>query len=242
MRRTNPSGLIIAGTGSGCGKTVLATGIAATLQEEGLKLRAIKPISLGTAHEAKPEYAFLATIANTPLDYQVQFADKPGALKPSQFQSAVKTAISGTDPVVVELPGSSATPLCLSEGTGNGWQDSADFARELNWPVILVSKLTSDSFEQLALHATYMINKGVELLGVATVMTEADCKAPAAVHHSLSWEMALAEKIRSPYLGCLAHSQSISIAKTNQGNLIRTTSDALDLLPIIKAISLRVAI
>ncbi len=242
MSRTNPSGLIIAGTQAGCGKTVLMTGIAATLQEEGLKVRAIKPISFGKTQDVHSEYSFLTTIAHTPLDYQVQFAERPGALKTSQFQAAIRTAISGTDSVLVELPGSTATPLCLTEGTGEGWQDSANFAKELNWPVILVAKLGSDSFEQLSIHANYLLEKGIELLGVATVMTEPDARAPIQMHHALSWEMAISEKIRSPYLGCLKHSQSINVQTANQGNLIRTTSDALDLLPIIKAISMRVAL
>lgn len=240
MRRTNPCGLIIAGTQPGCGKTVLTTGIAATLLEEGLKVRAIKPICLGSQKESESEYAFLTTLAKTPLSYSVQFAERPGSLKPSQLQAAVRAAISGTDPVIVELPGSTATPLSLMEG--NGWQDSTDFAKELNWPVVLVAKLAADSFELLAIHANYLLERGIELLGVATIMTEADAKPPVAVHHSLAWEMALSEKIRSPYLGCLKHSQSISVQKVNQGNLIKTTSDTLDLLPIIKAISLRVAL
>lgn len=239
MRRTNPSGLIIAGTAASCGKTVLAAGIAATLQEEGLKARVVKPICLGTLQAAKAEYAFLTTIAHSPVDYQVQFLENPGSLKASQVQAALRTSTSGTEPVIVELPASTATPLSFKEGVG--WQDTADFAKELNWPVILVTKISPNCFEHLVIHANYLNDKGIELLGMATVMTEANAVAPEPVHHAVSWEMALAEKIRSPYLGCLKHSQSISIEKTNQGNLIRTTSEALDLLPIIKAISMPVA-
>lgn len=241
MRRTNPTGLIIAGTQAGCGKTVVATGIAATLQEEGLKIRAIKPICLGTAQSSRSEYAFLTAISHTPLDYPVQFADRPGALKPSQFQAAINTAVSGTEAVIVELPGGTATPLTLSDGRGNSWQDSADFAAELIWPVILVDKASPDSFERLSLNARYLLDKGIELLGVCCVMTDADAKLAEPVPHVLNWEIALAEKIGSPYLGCLNHSQSISVPKANQGNLIRTTSDALDLLPIIKATSMSMA-
>ena len=242
MRRINPTGLIIAGTEAGCGKTVLTTGIAATLQDEGIRVRAIKPISLGTAQNCQDEYAFLTTIAHTPLDYPVQYAERPGTLKPSQFQAAINTAVSGTAPVIIELPGGAATPLTLSDGRGNSWQDSTDFAGELVWPVILVDKASPDSFERLALNARYLLDKGIELLGVACVMTDADTTLPEPVPHVLNWEIALAEKIGSPYLGCLKHSQSISVQKANQGNLIRTTSEAIDLLPIIKAISLSMAV
>jgi dethiobiotin synthetase len=163
MRRLNPSGLIIAGTAPGCGKTVLAAGIATTLQEEGLRLRAIKPICLGTAQGSKAEYTFLATIAHSPIDYQVQFFEDPGSLKASQIQAALKTATMGTEPVIVELPASSATPLSFKEGLG--WQDTADFAKELNWPVILTAKLSPDCFEHLAIHAHHLLDKGIELLG-----------------------------------------------------------------------------
>lgn len=242
MRRTNPPGLVIAGTTAGCGKTVLTAGIAATLQAEGLKARAVKPICLGSAKDAQAEYAFLTTIAHSPVDYQVQFAETPGALRQSQFQAAIKTATSGTDPILVELPGGTATPLTITEGAGRGWQDAGEFAAELLWPAILISKLGPDCFELLSIHASYLREQGVDLLGVATVMTDPDCKLPVPPNQMLAWEMSLAEKIRSPYLGCLRYSQSISVPKVNQGNLITTTSDTLDLLPIIKAITLRLAV
>ena len=70
-RKRGPVGLAILGTEPGCGKTVLTTGLAATLQEEGFAARAVKPICLCGRQEAQAELSFISSISKTQLTYPI---------------------------------------------------------------------------------------------------------------------------------------------------------------------------
>jgi dethiobiotin synthetase len=237
--------LAIVGTSIGCGKTVLATGLARTLLDEGLQVKAIKPICTGDATSASGELAFISSISHTPLDYRVQYISQPGGLKPSQVQEAIRIATQGTELTLVELPGSPAFPLTYFDAQNTAlprtYTDTCDLAYELAWPCLVVGKFGVGSFEDLVVNATYLQSRGLEVIALALVKTAAEITGDKAKQLSEQAQIALQERTGVPYIGTLEYSQSISVERVNQGNLIKTTSQALDLLPIIKSLNVRVA-
>lgn len=218
------------------------TGLAATLKDEGFTARAIKPIHLGLKSSAWPELNFISTISKTALDYDVQYIETPGALPALGWSQAIKVCRSGTELVLAELPASCATPLCKLKELPARCTDARDFANELDWPCLLVAKAGVDTLEKLVLNAAYLSSQ-CRVIGMVIVETEANPPRDSWVTSAReSIEIGLAERTGLPFLGCLRYSPSISVPKINQGNLIKTTSAALDLLPIIKALNLRLAV
>ncbi|MGH9550767.1 MAG: hypothetical protein ACRD3W_15405, partial [Terriglobales bacterium] len=47
-------------------------------------------------------------------------------------------------------------------------------------------------------------------------------------------------RTRVPYLGCVKFSQSISVPRVNQGNVIKQTENGIDLLLLMKALNVQV--
>ncbi len=251
MGSSRKSGLLVAGCESGCGKTVVLTGLAGTLREQGFPVRAIKPVSFGSRKSAEAELAFISSISHTPLDYPVRFVNHCESLSSFHWTEAARIASAGTETVLVELPGSCSHPLRL-EGRQGRWVDVCDLARELDLPAIIVAREGPAAVEQLILNSTYLIAAGlINVVGLVTVETTAPAVGqPEPGSSRLNQPdftleekaLALHERTGVPYLGCVRYSRSISVAEVNQGNLIKTTSSGLDLLPIIKTLNLRISV
>ena len=245
------SGLLIAGCQPGCGKTVVVTGLAGTLREEGFQVRAVKPVCLGARQSMEPELAFLSSISQTPLTYPVRYVETPESLNAFLWNETIRVASAGVEPVLIELPGSCATPL-RADGPNGRWLDVGDLARELGLPCLLVAREGVDAMEQLILNATYLMAASlVSVIGLVTVETAPEpdsdrrCSPGKTVSGKMSAEersLALTERTGVPYLGCLKFSPSISVPRVSQGNLIKTTSAGIDLLPIIKTLNMRISV
>lgn len=245
-RRIAPPGLTIVGTSIACGKTVLMTGLARTLLDEGMQVKAIKPICIGDSTNSSGELAFISTISHTPLDYKVQYISQPGGLKPSQVQEAIRVATQGTELTLVELPGSPAFPLTYFDAQNAAlsrtYTDTCDLAYELAWPCLVVGKFEEHSFEDLILTTAYLQSRGLEVIALALVKVQPETnEGKAKPIFPEPAQIALSERTGVQFIGTLEYSQSISVERVNQGNLIKTTSQALDLLPIIKSLNVRVA-
>lgn len=226
------SAMLVLGTEAGCGKTVVLTGIAATLQQEGLACRATKPIQIGTKENCQGELAFIRSITQSPLNSPVQHIAEPGQLSLLGWHEAMRSCQNMSVNTFVELPASCASPITrLEDGL---WKDTADFARQLGWPCLLVAKHDANFLEKLVLNSGYLTSRRLSIIGMVSVETTPN----AASFTSPDLEMSLQERTGVPYLGCLPFSPSIDVQNVNQGNLIKTTSCALDLLPIIRALNL----
>lgn len=234
------NGILVFGTESGCGKTVVTTGLACALKEEGFPVRAVKPMVLGSKKGSEAELAFISSISHTPVSYPVQFMEHPGGLASFGWAESLRVLVSGTDTTIAELPGSAATPLTRTLGS---WKDNTDFGADLRWPSLIVASAAPDTLEKLILNAAYLTSRRLPVIGLVIVETVPD--SFGSVYAGLPPEslgIALQERTKVPYLGCLGHSPSISVPRVNQGNLIKTTSNGLDLLPIIKALNLRLSV
>ncbi len=146
------SGLFIAGTGAGVGKTLIAGAIAKILTDNGQKVGVFKPIATGCNRHweglTSCDTEFLANCANsdlsfstiTPVGYITPAAPIVGAVqegRPIDFDSiaaAYKDICENSDIVIVEGIGGVRMPLTLEF-------DLLDLAVEFSLPVVVISRL-----------------------------------------------------------------------------------------------------
>lgn len=239
--------LAIVGTEAGCGKTVLLSGIAAALREQGFATRAIKPIVLNANRATEAELSFISSVSHTPLGYQQVFVDSARELQETAIHNAINQNRGGESLSLIELPGGAATPVYFDKTAAGAkvieWQDSANILAKSNVPCILTAKHASDAIEQLVLNAFYLTMKRVYVVGIATVETAEGMGAE--IENKMRREdfaMALFSRTGAPYLGCIKYSMSVSVPRCNQGNLVKLTTAGLDLLTVMKALNLKVSV
>lgn len=239
--------LAIVGTEAGCGKTILLSGMAGALREQGFKTRAMKPIVLGPARGSEQELSFISSVSHTPLGYHQVFVDTAKNMHDTALHNAINQNRDGETLTLVELPGGAATPIYFDESEAGAkvveWQDTANILAKSNMPCILVAKHATDAIEQLVLNAYYLTMQRVYVVGLATVETSSGMGSE--IENKMRREdfaMALFSRTGAPYLGCIKYSLSVSVPRCNQGNLVKLTTAGLDLLTVMKALNLRVSV
>lgn len=241
------SGLTILGTQFGCGKTVLMTGLTAMLKEHGFEACAVKPLVSGQSHENEAELGFISAITGSFAVSPISVLSPTMGISEANWQQAIKLGRSVPPLSLVELPGSAATPLVFELGKGKrrslGWKDSADMARQLGMPCLLVARHDLGALERLVLNAAYVLSKGLILLGLVTVeVVPNGGKGLESLMGRDAFELSLLAQTSIPYLGCIKYSPSISVPKVSQGNLIKSTSVGIELLGVMKALNLTIPV
>jgi dethiobiotin synthetase len=242
--RLSAPSLTILGTEFGCGKTTLMCGLSALLREQGFKVGATKPIFVGANSEREAERAFISSLSRTTSNSLSIAIERGSSLTNRQWLQTVKAGAAGPDFMIVEMPGGLATPLTFEPDAERAelyWRDSADLAKQLGFPCLLVAKHSDDAIEKLSLGAAFAKSKGLTLLGLATVETGPNVgRAFELILSRDRVELALHTVTGIPYLGCIKYSESISVNNVNQGNLIKMTAGGIELLSILKGLNLRV--
>lgn len=239
--------LAVVGTGAACGKTVLLSGMAGALREQGFRTRAIKPIVLGQNRTSESELSFISSVSQTPPGYHQIFLETSGSMREAAFHKAISQNRDGESLTLVELPGGAATPVYFDDSESGSkvieWQDTANIVRKANLPCILVARHASDAIEQLVLNAYYLTMQRIVVVGLATVETASGMGSE--IENRMRREdfaMALFSRTGAPYLGCIKYSMSVSVPGCNQGNLLKLTTAGLDLLTVMKALNLTVSV
>lgn len=231
-----PRGLIIFGTEFACGKTIVAAGLAATLQQEGYQARAVKPLCMGAQLPVAAELEFLQRIGRSPIDYPIALAGEPAGFDGGQLAKAVNWCCGQEPNVFMEMPGSCATPLAWTNDQVTFWQDCADFARQIGWPALLVGRFGARTIEQFMMAATFLRKRQVPVIAMVAVQISPDFGQGIIEADALT--LALRQRTGVPYLGCVPYSPSISVPRLNQGNLIKLISGNIDLLPLMRALDM----
>jgi dethiobiotin synthetase len=229
-------GLSIIGCEAKAGKTVVMTGLCASLKESGYDIRAIKPITLSNQNTSDSEHRFISHITRQAQDYKVSYISSPGMLSSENWQEAISISRSPDQITFVELPGSTATPLTWTNNKTIFWQDTANFANDLGLPCLLVAKYSFECIEQLIVNTAYLKRKQIPIIGLVLVRTMPEMESVSFFPEPI--DIALAERTGVPYLGTIPFSPSISVPYIRQGNLIKLISQSLDILPIIDVIGL----
>ncbi|MBP2645554.1 MAG: Cobyrinic acid A,C-diamide synthase [Firmicutes bacterium] len=193
MTLSNIPRLVIAGTGSGVGKTTIVTGLLAALKERGLKVRAYK---VGPDY-IDPGYHRLASgQASHNLDTWLVPQDRLAGL-------FVKTA-SDCDLVVIE------GVMGLYDGGRGGISSTAAIAKELAAPVVLVldAKAAGESVGATAL-GFKMYDPAVQIAGVIVNRLGSDS-------HKVMVDSAL-ERLDITAFGYIRRSQTLTVKERHLG-------------------------
>ncbi|MFA6211944.1 MAG: dethiobiotin synthase [Candidatus Obscuribacterales bacterium] len=236
-------GLTIIGTEAGCGKTVFMTGLSALLRQQGIDVRAVKPIVLGTKERAESEISFICSISGTPRNYPASIISSAKNLSEAQWEQSLSVGLAASQFTFVETPGGCASPMSFEQNSvgtlAHSWKDTRDFARELGYPCIIVAHHNHEAIEKLVLAYSYM--QELPITGMVTVETVAnEGKVLESKLTRTEVALLLASRTTAPYLGCLKFSPSISVPRVNQGNLIKVISEGVDLLLILKSLNIAV--
>lgn len=169
-------GFFVTGTDTEVGKTVISVGLIHALQQQGLKVAAMKPVASGcqmTIHGLRNDDALaLQQAAAVKIDYQTvnPYAFAPAiaphiAARQADIEIGLPSLLTNfqklqsvADAVVVEGAGGWLVPLNASETI-------ADLAVKINLPVVLVVAIKLGCINHALLTANSIRASGLELAG-----------------------------------------------------------------------------
>jgi dethiobiotin synthetase len=169
-------GLVVLGTDTGVGKTVLAAAICARLALDNTKVAAFKPVVTGLC-EPPSEFghdhellAGVATCGQTPeqvAPYRFQNAVSPHyaaeleaqAIDESTLLESIRTQATGADVVICEGVGGLMVPLSYT-------YTIADFARDLGFPVVIAARPGLGTINHTLLSVSYAQTIGLYVAAV----------------------------------------------------------------------------
>jgi dethiobiotin synthetase len=164
--------LVVTGTSTGVGKTVVTAAVAALARDRGASVAVVKPAQTGVGAGEPGDLAEVARLA--PGIRQVEYARYPDPLAPD---AAARRA--GISPLRLEQITADVAALAdrydlvLVEGAGgllvrfadDGWT-LADVARSLDAPVLVVTTAGLGTLNHTALTLEVLAGRGVRLAGV----------------------------------------------------------------------------
>jgi dethiobiotin synthetase len=170
-------GWFVTGTDTEIGKTCVSAGLAHVLVQRGWRVGAVKPLAAGQVQDAEGRWfnedvrqlhaaqsAGLSEADVGPLQFRAPCAPhiaarmEGRAIDRTQVLERVRAAAARADVTVVEGVGGFRVPLC------DGW-DTADLARDLGLPVVLVVGLRLGCINHAALTAEAVRARGLTLAG-----------------------------------------------------------------------------
>jgi dethiobiotin synthetase len=166
--------LLVSGTGTGVGKTVVTAAVAALARDAGRSVAVVKPAQTGVVGDEPGDVAEVVRLAGvSPADGH-ELSRLAAALAP-----ATAARLAGVDGPSAEAVALTVTAvaagrdLVLVEGAGGllvrfdagGWT-LADLAVRLSAPVLLVAAAGLGSLNHVALTAESLRTRGVALTGV----------------------------------------------------------------------------
>ncbi|MCW2615693.1 MAG: bioD [Frankiales bacterium] len=164
--------LLVTGTGTGVGKTVVTAAVAALALSHGQRVTVLKPAQTGVPDGAPGDLAEVARLA--PGVEQVELVRYPDPLSPAAAARA--SGLAPLDParcVQAVLDAGSSADLVLVEGAGgllvrydgDGFT-MAELARTMRLPVLVVVQAGLGSLNATALTLEVMAARGLDLSGL----------------------------------------------------------------------------
>lgn len=231
------AGLFVTGTDTDIGKTHIALGLMAALQQRGLRVAAMKPVSAGCEPGGPEGGRGLRNDDALQLSAQSSVSIPYQTLNPYAFEPAIAPHIAaqavGVTMRLDVLARACAeieaqADLVVVEGAG-GWlvpvntrETLADLAVALGFPVVLVVGVRLGCLNHALLSAESIRARGLKLAGwVANeISTQAVC-----VEENIA---ALSQRLRVPLLGCVPFD--------GQASATRTATN-LDVAPLLASVS-----
>lgn len=174
-------GLLVLGTDTGCGKTVVSTLLLASLRARSIEVAALKPVETGCDPDPLDALALAAAAAaSAPIDvvcpYRFALPAAPRAaaeaegktIRPARILECLESLASPARFVIVEGAGGAGTPYARD-------LLALDLARVLDLPVLLVARAALGTIGQSLVALRAMEGAGVRCLGVVL------CRVPGLV-------------------------------------------------------------
>ncbi len=166
--------MIITGTGTDVGKTVVVAAIAALARASGERVTVLKPAQTGVAPDEPGDLAAVARLAGDVAT--LELARYPEPLAPataarragaaSVLPAQVVDAVRGLDADLVLVEGAGGLLVRLDDGDDtHAPQTLADVAAGLAAPVVLVASSGLGVLNTAALTAEALARRGIPLLG-----------------------------------------------------------------------------
>lgn len=194
-------GFVVAGTGTGVGKTEVARALCALLTARGLRPLPLKPVETGVGAEGPPDAMALRLACGlgdeVPLDYVCPYQFKlPAAplvaaeaagqrIELRLIEELVARAAEEKRPIVVELAGGLLVPLVRETSSLSLEEADApdrapalrlvtnlDLAERLGLPVILVAGAGLGTINHCALSAQVLLSRGLLVSAIVLNRTE----------------------------------------------------------------------
>jgi dethiobiotin synthetase len=170
-----PRGVLITGTDTGVGKTIVTAVVVTALTANGINTGVMKPIATGTSAGADalsdPDWLASVTGVDDPPDliapYRLRTAAAPLiaaareglAIEPARIIGAFQALSARHDCVVVEGIGGVMVPLTPDLFV-------ADLARQMGLPVLIVARAGLGSINHTLLTLECLRSRGVPILGL----------------------------------------------------------------------------
>ncbi|MCF6209427.1 MAG: dethiobiotin synthase [Gammaproteobacteria bacterium] len=233
------AGIFVTGTDTDVGKTHIALGLMAALQQRGLCVAAMKPVSAGCELDGSDGDQGLRNDDALQLSAQSSVAIPYRTLNPYAFEPAIAPHIAAqvvgvtmqlgvleracaeienqADVVVVEGAGGWLVPV-------NARQTLADLAVALRFPVVLVVGIRLGCLNHALLSAESIRARGLTLAGwVANeISTQVVC-----VEENIT---ALSQRLLAPLLGRIPYDRQAGAERT---------AASLDVGPLLESISVK---
>jgi dethiobiotin synthase len=164
--------LLITGTSTGVGKTVVTAAVAALAADRGARVAVVKPAQTGVAVDEAGDLAEITRLA--PGIDGAEYARYPDPLSPEAACAQAGAAALRHDTVARQIAGlATSHELVLVEGAGgllvrfadDGWT-MADLARTLAAPVLVVASAGLGTLNHTALTLEVLAGRGVRQAGV----------------------------------------------------------------------------
>jgi dethiobiotin synthase len=165
--------LLVTGTGTGVGKTVVTAALAALAISRGQRCTVLKPGQTGVPDDAPGDLADVVRLAGDDVR-TVELVRYPDPLSPAA--AARRCGRTPLDPAVAAhavLEAEKETDLVLVEGAGGllvRYDDDgftmADLARTLRLPVVVVTEAGLGTLNATALTLEAMAHRGLDLAGL----------------------------------------------------------------------------
>lgn len=173
--------LLVTGTGTGVGKTVVTAALAALALERGARCTVVKPAQTGVADEEPGDLAEVVRLAGSGVR-TVELARYPDPLSPAA--AARRSGRQPVDPVACAdtvLRAERDADLVLVEGAGgllvrydeDGFT-MADLARTLHLPAVVVAEAGLGTLNATALTLEALAHRGLDLSGIVIGSWPAD--------------------------------------------------------------------
>ncbi|MEU8250505.1 dethiobiotin synthase [Nonomuraea sp. NPDC048916] len=164
--------LIVTGTDTGVGKTVVTAAVAALARERGSSVAVVKPAQTGAAAGEPGDVDEVIRLSGVTTTFEL--ARHPAALSPAAAARAAgvpPVSLSGAAELVGELAESNR--LVLVEGTGGllvrfdeDGTTVADLARSIGAQLLVVVRAGPGTLNHTALTLEAMANRGLDLAGI----------------------------------------------------------------------------